>query len=165
MAFILGPQRDFDVHIAFRNYHHYVGCVRDRLPESAAELATSSWYFNFDDQRCPHDAHLERMTIDEAISGEDGLGRTVSIDVELRRHHYDVLVEYRLHYPKVFAYRLDSFHRGIGERTWRYDEFRLSNDGALLHEIEWAGTGNWIIEASDIEFRCNTVTSKEQKAG
>jgi hypothetical protein len=41
---------------------------------------------------------------------------------------------------------------------WRYDEFRLSERGHLIHEIEWAygvecRAFSWIIEADDIDFR------------
>ena len=41
---------------------------------------------------------------------------------------------------------------------WRYDEFRLSERGHLIHEIEWAPQVqgkplSWIIEADDIDFR------------
>jgi hypothetical protein len=42
---------------------------------------------------------------------------------------------------------------------WRYDEFRLSKRGHLIHEIEWAGAPgradkafSWTIEAADIDF-------------
>jgi hypothetical protein len=159
MAFILGPQRDTDVGGAFRNYRGYVDSVRQRLPKSAVELASSEWYFNFNDQRCPHDAHLEHVRVDDTDSGDDGLARRVSISIKLLGYYYDSVIEYRFHYPRVFAYRLESFHRELGNRTWRYDEFRLSDDGDLLHEIEWAGTGNWVIEASDIEFRWTVVAS------
>jgi hypothetical protein len=41
---------------------------------------------------------------------------------------------------------------------WLYDEFTLSPDGHIIHEIEWAGFphdegSRWIIEASDIEVQ------------
>jgi len=35
---------------------------------------------------------------------------------------------------------------------WRYDEFRLSENGHLLQEIEWATGSRWLIEANDVEF-------------
>ena len=39
---------------------------------------------------------------------------------------------------------------------WRYDEFRLSPAGHVLHEIEWAGApsveARWLIEASDVQL-------------
>ena len=34
-----------------------------------------------------------------------------------------------------------------------YDEFRLSELGHLVHEIEWAQDAHWIIAANDIDFR------------
>jgi hypothetical protein len=43
-----------------------------------------------------------------------------------------------------------------GHRDWRYDEFRVNEEGRLVHEIEWGGrkdTGSWLIVASDIEFK------------
>jgi hypothetical protein len=55
----------------------------------------------------------------------------------------------------VFTYRLDAWEGEPGHRDWRYDEFRLSEAGHLLHEIEWAGansTSRWLIEASDVEY-------------
>jgi hypothetical protein len=55
----------------------------------------------------------------------------------------------------VFTYRLDAWEGEQGHRDWRYDEFRLSEAGHLLHEIEWAGansTSRWLIEASDVEY-------------
>ena len=40
-----------------------------------------------------------------------------------------------------------------GHQDWRYDEFRVTDQGHVLHEIEWNGfleTGRWLIEASDV---------------
>jgi len=42
-----------------------------------------------------------------------------------------------------------------GHDDWRYDEFRLADEGHLIHEIEWWGRGEvarWVIEASDVQF-------------
>jgi len=61
-----------------------------------------------------------------------------------------------LTYPRVHAYRLNLNHGERGHHDWRYDEFRLTDDGHLLHEIEWWGseeTGKWLIEADDVEYR------------
>jgi hypothetical protein len=55
----------------------------------------------------------------------------------------------------VFRYdlKLDPARHGHGD--WLYDEFRATEDGHVLHEIEWwahGGTGSWLIEATDVEF-------------
>jgi hypothetical protein len=55
-----------------------------------------------------------------------------------------------------FSYALSTPDGEYGQRDWRYDEFRTSAAGKLIHEIEWSGaqdTGRWLIEASDIELR------------
>jgi hypothetical protein len=59
-----------------------------------------------------------------------------------------------IRYPQVFAYS-PSFDRAEGGHgDWRYDEFRLSDEGRLIHEIEWRWQhGSWLIVASDIEFQ------------
>lgn len=59
-------------------------------------------------------------------------------------------------YPRVFGYSLANLASAHGHYDWRYDEFRLSDGGNLIHEIEWAGppgTGaRWVIEADDVVF-------------
>ena len=58
-------------------------------------------------------------------------------------------------YPTVHAYRVDLTRSSQGHGDWRYDELRLSDQGYLLHEIQWANAGSgasWLIEAKDVEF-------------
>jgi hypothetical protein len=53
MPFILSEQRDADVADAFRLYRRYLETERHRFPIGAHSLATSDWYFNPEDHRCP----------------------------------------------------------------------------------------------------------------
>jgi hypothetical protein len=155
MAFILsGDGRDEDVVGAFRRYREHIQSSRDRFPPSAYALATSDWYFNFSDHRCPHDAWLEELKVSETASGSRREKRGLSINVRLLGAYHDGHIELR--YPRVFAYVLDIKDGKHGHRDWRYDELRLSDQGTLIHEIEWRSlhdTGTWTIEASDLEFR------------
>ena len=59
--------------------------------------------------------------------------------------YHDGFVE--IAYTNVTRHELT---RGAGD--WLYDEIRLSEDGAVLHEIEFDG-GHWLIECSDITAR------------
>jgi hypothetical protein len=126
MAFVLAADgRDKDVVGAFRRYRDYLTSVRDAFPPSAYALATSDWYFNSGDHRCPHDAWLESLSLTEASSGARHEIRTLSLRVRLLGAYHDGYIE--LFYPHVFAYRL-SVERGEGgHRDWRYDELRMSN--------------------------------------
>ena len=156
MVFILAAERHPSGDApaaAFRAYDEYLAANRDRFPRSAYALATSGWYYDPRDRRCPHDAWLEELRVEEPASGERRERRTVALRVRLLGAYHDGHID--LYYPRVFRYQLDLEDGEWGHRDWRYDEFRLTEGGRLLHEIEWWGpdrTGRWLIEASDVEF-------------
>jgi len=100
---------------------------------------------------CPHRARA----VSDVRGAEDG-ERITTIRTRLLAAYHDGRIE--LFYPRVFSYQLQSplCVRGLGD--WLYDEFTLSPDGRIIHEIEWAGFpddegSRWIIEATDIEFQ------------
>ena len=155
MTFILGAQRQntFDVVKQFREYREYLARNRAEFPTSAYELANSDWYYDGGDPRCPHDAWLEEVRVEEPSTGERHEVRTVAIRVRLLGAYHNGHIE--LFYPRVFSYRLDSHDVEQGHRDWLYDEFRVDDAGRLIHEVEWEGardTGRWLIAASDIQF-------------
>jgi hypothetical protein len=153
MAFILSEQRNRDVVTAFRLYRGYLEQHRPVFPAVAHALASSEWYYDPADHRCPHDAWLEDVRLVESGSGKRREGRATSIFIRLLGAYHDGHVEF--HYPQVFRYDLQLNPATHGHRDWRYDEFRVTDDGHLLHEIEWwshEGIGRWLIEASDVEF-------------
>jgi hypothetical protein len=153
MGYFLRKQRDQDVAGSFRRYQEYLRTHQQRFPPGAFALGTAEWYYNANDHRCPHDAWLESFTICEAHSTSE---RATSIRIRLVGAYHDGYIE--LFYPCAFRYMLEGFttsKRGVGD--WLYDEFRLSPEGHLVHEIEWwfpkREDSRWIIEASDVEFR------------
>ncbi|HEX8904362.1 MAG TPA: hypothetical protein VF771_05940 [Longimicrobiaceae bacterium] len=150
VSFILSAQRDDDVARAFADYREYLASARS-FPPNAYELATSAWYFDFRDRRCPHDAWLEAITIREPFKGKRHEIRKTRMRIRLLGAYHDGYVEFR--YPRVFSYRFDVSDAGYGHGDWRYDEFRVTGDGHLLHEIEWASGDTWLIESNDVEFR------------
>lgn len=155
MAYYLGKEREADCKGAYRRYQEYLHLQRDLLPPSAFALGTSEWYQHPGDHRCPHDAWLEQVVVSEQGKGERNEKRVTSIRIRLFGAYHDGCIEF--FYPQVFSYSLasPSSARGLGD--WRYDEFRVSSAGHLLHEIEWAGFfpdegSRWIIESTDVEF-------------
>ena len=149
--FILDGERDADVVGAFRRYAEYVEANRESFPTGAFRLASSEWYFDFTDRRCPHDGWLESASFLEPSNGERSEIRSTELTIRLLGAYHDGHVE--LHYPEVSAYQLIGPAVGPGHGDWRYDEFRLNSSGKLVHEIEWAGGSRWIIESSDIRHR------------
>lgn len=153
MPFILSEQRDEDVGNAFRRYRDYLAKHRRLFPRSAYALATSDWYFDFDDRRCPHDAWLEHVLISEPSAGGRHQYRKVAITITLLGAYHDKRLIFT--YPTVHSYRLMHDDVGLGHRDWRYDEFRVSETGHLVHEIQWRGlseAGSWVIVADDVRF-------------
>ncbi|MGB8354538.1 MAG: hypothetical protein WCD79_11660 [Chthoniobacteraceae bacterium] len=154
MSFILSAQRCDDVVRAFEQYRTYLQSVRQSLPESVFALASSDWYFSPEDPWCPHDARLQNISISESRTGNGRNVSSTAIRIHLVNAHDDGVIE--LFYPHVFNYSLNATVASSGHRDWRYDEFRLSDHGNVVHEIEWWGPGEtarWIIEASDVHFQ------------
>jgi hypothetical protein len=153
MTFILAPERDSDPAEAFRRYREYLKQEEARFPPGAFALATSDWYFGTDDHRAPHDAWLLGAFFEEAGHGERRESRSLSLRLCLLGAYHDLELE--LVYPKVFAYRLSGASVARGHGDWRYDEFRVSKDGHLVHEIQWWGSderATWAIESDDVVF-------------
>ena len=152
MTFILANQRDDPT--SFERYRAYLERNRSRFSRGAYELACSSWYYDFRDHRCPHDGWLESLVIRERTNAAAEGERSVSIEVKLLGAYHDGYIVFT--YPEVFSYDFGLHDGQGGHRDWRYDEFRLSDGGHLIHEVEWSGvseTGRWLIEASDIAYQ------------
>jgi hypothetical protein len=155
MGYYLNTEREADVVAAYRNYRRYLEQNRSSFPASVFDLASSDWYFNPNEHRCPHDGRLESVTISEAAHGAQEQKHEISIRIRLRGAYDDLNLEF--YYSKVSSYSLvasDSIH-GLGD--WRYDEFTVDQSGQVIHEIEWAGflkleSSRWIICASDVQF-------------
>jgi hypothetical protein len=160
MVFILsGDGRDDDDPAparAFARYERYLAANKVAFPARAYDLATSDWFYDPRDHRCPHDARLESLQILEQNDVAPHQ-RFCSISLRLLGAYHDGHIE--IVYRKVFAYSFQSLStdaRSHGD--WRYDEFRMSERGYLIHEIEWAYRSEyrafgWTVEADDVDFR------------
>ena len=166
--FILGEQLDADEPgtAAFARYRTYLDDNRGRFPPSAHALASAEWYHDFSDHRCPHDAWLEAITIEETGTGVRGEQRAVAIRVRLLGAYHDGHIEF--YYRDVMNYRLEGTDVTSGHSDWRYDEFRLGDQGQLIHEIEWVNQGEtarWIIEAVDVAYSWRPFSAASPQVG
>ena len=150
MARYLSKQRDEDVAGSYRRYQEYLRENQKTFPPGGFALGTAEWHQDANDHQSPHDGWLEHITISEPSSGERQEARFTSARIRLLGAYHDGFIEF--FYPQVFRYSLGLEDATCGHRDWRYDEFRLSDTGGLVHEIEWSDGATWIIEASDVEF-------------
>ena len=78
----------------------------------------------------------------------------IPITLKLLGAYHDGHIQF--HYPRVFSYSFDTQNSSGGHNDWRYNEFRISEESHLIHEIEWWGpqpTARWIIESDDVEYQ------------
>lgn len=163
MAFILAKQREKDCRAAFDRYRAYLVEQQRRFPKRAFALATSDWYYSFDDHRAPHDAQLHSLTLADGKRGRGRASFPSVIRIALLGALRDVLIEFS--YSGVIAYSISASELLNGHCDWRYDEFRLSESGHLIHEIEWWGenqSARWIIEAADVRHKCLPLPTTSQ---
>ena len=153
--YILSGERDDDEIGAFKRYRKYLMSAGDRFPKGAFELATSGWWYDFKNHKCPHDAWLRSVSIHEDATGDREENRRVRIKTTLLGAYHDLILV--VEYVGVCRYSLegDDLSRSGGHYDWRFDEFRLSDDGNVIHEIECSSIseqGRWIIECEDVRY-------------
>lgn len=161
MTYILAPERDEDPAGAFERYADYLRRESARFPRRALELATSDWYLGMTDHRAPHDAWLLSASFEESGRDDRQQERAIALRLCLLGAYHDQELEF--YYPRVFAYRFWGDDVQLGHGDWRYDEFRLNEDGRLIHEIQWSGKAEratWLIHADDVVFTSLPVTQK-----
>jgi hypothetical protein len=135
MAYYLSNERNKDVREAYRRYQEYLRQHEHEFPPGAFALATAEWYQNPTDHRCPHDGWLENLIISERA--DSSKKRTTTILTRLLAGYHDGYIEF--FYPDVFSYSFESPSCADGLGDWLFDEFRLSPNGHVIHEVEWSG--------------------------
>ena len=141
MSFILDEQRDADCRLAFELYRVYLDDNKWRFPPSAFALASSDWWFNFNDHRCPHDGRLISVQLHETESGDGETGLSMSVRLAGAWKNE----EHEISYSGITAYDLGGGEADLirGHGDWRYDEFRVDDAKQAIHEIEWRHGARW----------------------
>lgn len=155
MAYILTrdrPQNSYEEWQAgWSAYCAYLESVKGHLPQSAYAFAVASWHYNSEDHRSPHDGWLESLIISEPPFGERKEDRSIEIAARMLAAYHDGHIE--LKYSRVRSYSLVSGSKSeAGHGDWLFDEIRLSEQGGVLHEVEWSGGGSWLIECGDVSY-------------
>ncbi len=131
-------------------YDRHLESIRDRLPPSAYDFATT---VAFRRDVSLHDAWVESLTITEPSTGERSHIRHVEIHVRLLGAWHDGYIQ--LCYKDVRRYALSAPHlypeAEYAHGDWLVDEIRLSEAGLVEHEVRFSTRSRWLIECADIE--------------
>ena len=139
-----------DAHV---RYFQYVETNRARFPSSAYELAAARWRHDFADHRALHDSWVESVKIynESLLGGRDGSN---SLELVALGAYHDGRINIRYKGIHSVSFRISD---AIGGPEIYRDEIRLSESGLVLHEIEFLGRENWLIECEDMEQNWDVV--------
>lgn len=150
---------DFDeVQQAYSKYYEYLDSIKGKMPVNARNFATASWHYNPEDSRCPHDSWLESLAINEISSGERSEIRHIEIRVILLGAYHDGYIELLYRDVSKYVFEKKAKHIGIpplvnvGHGDWHIDEFSLTEDADVVHDIIFSTGAQWSIECKDVIY-------------
>ncbi|SRR6266478_6042901 len=137
-------------------YKKYLESIQSRLPSSAIAFATAAWHYDVKDHRALHDSWLESLTIREISVGEHRQHRSIEIQIRLLGAYHDghtVLIYQGVRgYSFTLRCRESSTVDRIGHADLLVDEFALSPNGLLVHELLFSSGGTSWIECQDFHW-------------
>lgn len=143
--------RDFPyVDVRYEEYRKYLDSISDKLLSSAREFALADWRLDFMDHKCPYKSWVKQLKLFKEPTDEQKQEQILQIETRLLSAYRDGYLD--LKYKKVNRYSLVKSSSWYRHWYWIYDEIRLSENGLVLHEIEFSNQTNWLIECEDIEF-------------
>lgn len=145
------------------DYKKYLSSVKEQFPEKAFNFANAQWHYDTEDSRCPHDAWLEALEIYEEKIPESTSKRTTNIKISLLGAYHDGIIT--IIYERVSLYYLNKtpgennrfgLMKGLNfHGDWLIDEIYLTNEGLIIHDIEFANDARWTIHCEDIDYNWN----------
>jgi hypothetical protein len=119
------------------------------------EFATEPWYSDPSDHRCPHDAWLEKLEINEPATGERSELRNTSVTLRLLGAYHDGHIVLRYLGVRRFSLTSPQSEHGLGD--WLEDKFSMTPDNLIFHQLKWAsfgakGESQWSIEAENVLY-------------
>ena len=162
-----GSDEPDKVRKGFDDYAEYLASVAGRFPVGALEFAQADWHYDTTDPRCPHDSWLETLEIKEKSIEPSGSQRIVAITATFLGAYHDGT--FTLSYSNVSHYCFDKpsnvSHKFLnllkGHSDWLIDEMRLTDDGLVLHEIQFGSEAKWSICCEDVSYSWNQFPNQD----
>jgi len=133
-------------------YERFLLDNKGRFPAEAFDYAIADWHYDPQDHRCPHDAWVESLCISE--TRQDGQSKSkLSARILLLGAYHDGQIE--ISYSDLTEYNF-SLHQEAsskhGHGDWLIDEIRLSENGRLIHEIQFWPGSTWVVECVNLSY-------------
>lgn len=116
-------------------YQEYIKTRISEFPKGAQSFLAASSYFDFDDEKCPHDAWIENINITEQKLQD--CSREVNIYLKILGNKHNGFIH--IDYLNVTSYLCDFFgDKSVTKKwhgDWIVDEMLILPNGKLQHEI------------------------------
>jgi hypothetical protein len=131
-------------------YFDYLASIGPRLSAGARDFALPLERYSIDDAGSLHDCWLDSLLIEEPALGQRSEQRTTRIRLVLLGNQHDRWHE--LTYSGVRRYQIEVPDAKRGHADLIVHEVRIGDDGAVVHELLFAGDSTIEIEAADLSY-------------
>jgi hypothetical protein len=133
-------------------YLSYLDSVWSSLPPGTKTFVREEWFYEHDDHRCPHDAWLQDLRVEEHASGDRQQYRTLQIKIRLLGAYHDHQLEFV--HKNVIEYEARSKNTKrprVAHGDFLWNEIRYE-EGKVVHELIFSEDSSWVIKCSDIDY-------------
>lgn len=143
---------------ACKAYDAHLKVIATKLPEVTRVFVLAPWYQDFNHHDCPHDSWLLNLALNARVkSNED---RTLDLTLKLLGAYHDRVLIF--HYRNVMLCDFEIQKQGRHNTgDWLRDEFDVTADGFVSHEILWQLGGPWKIICQQVEFSAEDLPQNE----
>lgn len=132
-------------------YHSHLTRILQELPQPTQRFVGAGWYHDPRSHDCPHDAWLMGTVLNVDARGD----RRRDIRITLLGAYHDRQIE--LLYTGVTEMRVSLAPAKGRPIEWVCDEFDVTGDSLVIHEILWDTGEIWMITASCVDFDIKQV--------
>ena len=134
--FVVSPSSDYlAIGESYDKYMSYVDRIWSSLPDGLKVFISQSWYYVHTDPRCPHDAIVESLELNNG-----------NLTMILRNERHGHLIKFK--YIGVKAFFINTADSGLN--FW-YDEFEMSSF-SVTHKIAGNNKSQIYVECSDVHY-------------
>ncbi len=124
-----------------------------KFPLGVKKFVSNSFYFDFDDERCPHDAWLQQSYIKEFSVDGNIFDRKIQIELDFLGNKHTG--NFTIIYYDVVLYNLQCTAKISITKKWHgdwiADEVTMDSSQNIRHEIDFR-SANWVIYCKDLHY-------------
>ena len=140
----------------FDQYFEYLERIKNKLPKSLYEFAADQSRYTLTGPQTTHDSWLVFITVQEDAPTEENGLRPIRIELRLLGPYHDRYFDFS--YQRISNYTFDlpkssNLPPYSGHGDLLFQEFRLSDDNKLCHELQFSSGRRFYVECDQITIQ------------